>query len=203
MKILKASLIILCLLCFRTTGSPQLSGGTFFMETEEWRDIPGYKGWYQASSLGRVRSVDRVIPGGRWGKQARKGVILSQHFDHYGYLMLIVQNKVLKAHRLVLHAFTGDPGKGLEADHINGDKSDNRIENLEWVTSRENCRRHYSKKPDSSSRYMGVCLHKPTNKWVANIQVNRKNIYLGLFNTEKEASKAYNNYLLNNHIPIL
>ncbi len=94
---------------------------------EEWRDIPGYEGRYQASSLGRVRGVV-------------SGKIKSQEtINGYAYVGLKIGNRrtrVKRVHRLVAAAFFGP--STLEIDHIDSDHMNNRIDNLEYVTGREN-----------------------------------------------------------------
>lgn len=155
---------------------------------EEWRDIPGYNGDYQASSLGKIRSVDRTIVHKKYGTQTRKGVVLSIGTNRNGYEFVIVKNRVIVVHRLVMAAFHGI--SELHVDHIDGVKTNNRIENLEYVTSRQNAHRYYIKSK-KSSKHIGVCYHKTSGKWVANIQINRVNKYLGLFSTEELAMVAY------------
>ncbi|WP_409242962.1 HNH endonuclease, partial [Enterobacter hormaechei] len=78
----------------------------------------------------------------------------------------------------------------LDIDHINGNPSDNRLENLRLVTHQQNmCNR--KKRNDNSSGYPGVCFHKTNNKWHASIRVKGKRIHLGYFKTAKEAYDKY------------
>lgn len=96
---------------------------------EVWKDVVGYEGFYEVSSMGNVRRVGAVanLKPGKLNK---------------GYLGVgLCANKTKKSvtvHRLVAIAFLGMPKNNLEVNHINGVKNDNRLENLEWVTSREN-----------------------------------------------------------------
>lgn len=119
---------------------------------EEWRDIAEYEGYYQVSNLGRVRSVDRVVIhqkgiGNRNGMTRRiKGKLLSPKPAN-GYLRVILSKdgviKNMLIHRLVAEAFI-EPIDGKEfVDHVNADRTDNRAENLRWVTSSENTRHSY------------------------------------------------------------
>jgi hypothetical protein len=78
-----------------------------------------------------------------------------------------------------------------QIDHINNVRDDNRIENLREATSSQNGRNKTSAK-GSSSKYLGVYWHKATNKWRAKIQVDGVTLHLGLFITEKDAARAYN-----------
>ena len=97
----------------------------------------GYEGYYQVSSEGRIRSVDRLIAN---GTRKRKGKIMKQCIDGKGYKALSISKdgkfKMLTAHRLIAMSFLGR--SNLTVNHKNGIKTDNRIENLEFVTIREN-----------------------------------------------------------------
>lgn len=107
-----------------------------------WKPIIGHNG-YEVSDLGEVRSLDRTITKRRYGKVipvARKGSILSQGTNGKGYKSITMGrgNQAL-VHRLVLEAFISPPPyAGAECRHKNNDKADNRAENLEWGTSRDN-----------------------------------------------------------------
>ena len=110
---------------------------------EEWRDIKGYEGLYQVSNKGRVRSLDRVVAAGRGGGDRNiKGriIVLRNHGSGYKMVNLWRENeyKITYAHILVAQAFIPNPEGKPEVNHINGYKTDNRVENLEWCTSREN-----------------------------------------------------------------
>lgn len=112
---------------------------------EQWKDIRGYEGKYQVSNLGRVRSLDRTIT--RAASRVRgphnvklKGKILHPCVNRNGYLVVYLGAKttIKSVHRLVLEAFSTKVDGKPFVNHINGDKTDNKITNLEWCTNQEN-----------------------------------------------------------------
>lgn len=112
--------------------------------TVEWRDIPGYEGLYQASSGGRVRSLDRVTYGRNKSTRTVRGRTLGLRVNpRSGYVQSVISvgGKVsyLYNHRLVCLAFNGEPADdSMEVCHGDGDKQNNRPENLRWGTREEN-----------------------------------------------------------------
>lgn len=103
------------------------------MEGEEWRDLPELQGEYQVSNLGRVKRV----------KGAERLVKLTTQRNGYVYVTLWLDNttKCFKTSRLVAKAFIPNPDNLPEVDHLNADKQNNTVSNLEWVTGEENRRR--------------------------------------------------------------
>ena len=91
--------------------------------------------------------------------------------------------------RVYMHAFINKTPKGLETDHINGIGLDNRRSNLRAATNAQN---QYNRRPQGgSSKFKGVYWFKKGKKWCARIKVNRKFIYLGFYEDELDAHKAY------------
>ena len=113
---------------------------------ELWRDIPGYEGSYQASSLGRIRSLPRLVPvhdrvHGISYSRPCPGVILRQAVcDRAGHVSVHLGRycRGIPVHQLVMLAFHGFPPAGMEAMHLNGNPRDNRPENLRYGTHSEN-----------------------------------------------------------------
>ena len=109
---------------------------------EVWKDVDGYQGHYQVSNLGRVRSLTRTIKG-RWGLQIEQGQIMSP-VERNGYLRVCLKKdgkgRNFPIHRLVAIAFIQNPNNLPEVNHINENKKDNRLCNLEWCDRKHNCK---------------------------------------------------------------
>lgn len=113
------------------------------------------------------------------------------HLNKRGYLEIRYLGKTLQAHRIAWYLHTGtDPGT-MSIDHIDGNRSNNCINNLRLATITQNNRN--SKKPVNAetSRYKGVSWYHRYAKWQAQIRINGKSTYLGYFCTEEEAYLAY------------
>lgn len=108
---------------------------------EEWRPILGYEGYYEVSDLGRVRSLDRLVPSGGGRSRQAKGRVLSIYSgDHYSKVRLKVDGAgcTKNVHTLVAEAFIGSRPDGMEVCHNNGDSHDNRLANLRYDTHSAN-----------------------------------------------------------------
>ena len=167
---------------------------------EIWKDIKNYEGFYQVSSFGNVKSFK--------AQKNTKFKILHKVLNIHGYYQVALCDnktvkKTFKIHQLVAVAFLNHIpcGMKLVINHINLNKLDNRVENLEIVTTRENCNMKHLK---SSSNYTGVSWNKNKLQWSSVIGINGKVKHLGYFNSEIEASLFYENALFNhnNNLPI-
>lgn len=110
--------------------------------SEEWRPVIGYEGIYEVSSIGRVKSLDRVIFMKTGGTSHRKGILLALRGTPSGHSEVKLSRnsspKTKLVHQLVCESFYGPRPEGMEVRHLNDDPSDNRVQNLRWGTRSEN-----------------------------------------------------------------
>lgn len=110
--------------------------------TEEWRDIERYKGLYQVSNLGRVKSLSRIAIDRRGIPHYVNERILKQTFDKDGYCLVGLHKngkfRSCKIHRLVASEYIGNPHNLPEVNHKDENKSNNNVDNLEWCTGKYN-----------------------------------------------------------------
>ena len=166
---------------------------------EIWKDIKGYEGYYQVSNLGRVKSLDRIVNYSNGGKRFCKGIVLNKNYDSKRYHIVRLSkrgtSKTSKVHQLVAIAFLNHTPSGnkLVVNHIDFNKTNNNLYNLEIVTNRENCNKNHLK---SKSKYTGVSWNKLKSKWASRIYIKGKSKWIGYFKEEIEAHLAYQKELL-------
>jgi hypothetical protein len=155
---------------------------------EIWKDIPDYEGHYQVSNLGNVKST-----------KLNNQKLLKPYFDSGGYFIISLYKNFTKKtfliHKLVAMAFLNHKNfkdTKLVIDHINNIKNDNRLENLQLITTRFNSSKD---KKGYTSKYVGVSWDKQKNKWRSSIDINGKKKHIGLFKCELKAAFMYKEIL--------
>lgn len=139
------------------------------MNNETWKDVQDYEGLYQVSDLGRIRSLGRIANAKNGSKQTKKSRILVQEITMYGYCRVRLfdcngKAKHYLVHRLVISAFNG--ASDLSVNHINEIKTDNRLCNLEYCTSKENCN-HGTRNMRISKSKKGHIVTEETRKKIS------------------------------------
>ena len=157
---------------------------------EIFKDIEGYEGKYQISSLGRVKSLKRLSSTGKTVNEK----ILKENLDTQGYFHVVLFNEgkghTIKIHKLVAIEFLNHKtgSRKIVVDHIDSVKTNNKLDNLRIVTQRFNTIKDMK---IGTSKYIGVCWSKAHRKWRAQITSNGKRKCIGLFTKEEDASEAY------------
>lgn len=148
---------------------------------EIWVDIRGFEGIYQVSSLGNIKSFKKV----------NGGKILSNKNSKGGYLSIILckgdKRRCTRVHRLVAESFIPNPYKKPQINHIDGNKQNNNVNNLEWATRRENMAHAMTIKPELTrgiNRYNKFIRPKPVQQFSLNGGI------ISEFPNAKEAAKA-------------
>jgi hypothetical protein len=135
------------------------------LPNEIWRDIEEYKGYYQVSNLGRIKSLDRIISHKGHATQYIKGKLCNgKIIKAGGYVVVSLsknnKGKWIKIHQLVAKTFIPNPENKSEIDHINAIPTDNRVENLRWATRLENANNPNTKASIAKSKLGNKCRIK-------------------------------------------
>jgi len=168
---------------------------------EIWKDVKGYEGLYQVSNLGRVKSLNRKIiyKNGSvyFYKEKIKKLTLNKR---HGYLWVRLSKKSKatskKVHKIVAESFLNHIPNGHKKviDHIDNNKLNNSLKNLQIITQRENSSKD---KKNKSSNFTGVYWNKKSKKWHSQIKIKSKKKHLGNFDKEYDAHLAYQQALKN------
>ena len=141
---------------------------------ELFMDIEGYEGKYQVSNLGNVKNI-------------KTGRLLKSYKSNKGYLQVdLYKNGVGKkyyVHRLVIATFKANPDNKPQVNHINEDKTDNRLNNLEWCTSKENNNHGTKNKRATSSRRRSGQYTRMSRKVIC---VETKKVYNSIVDAAKD-----------------
>lgn len=147
----------------------------------EWRKVPFLENCYEVSSTGRVRRCAS-------GSRTYAGRERSVHRDRRGYMCFVAsingEYRSVRVHQAVAWAFLGEPSSGrTQVNHKNGDKTDNRVENLEWCTRAENI---------AHARRTGLCHDEK-----AVVQVDKTGTIVAIHPSLHAAAKAVNGHVAN------
>lgn len=149
------------------------------MEKEIWKDIIDFEGCYQISSLGRIRSLDRFVTCRNGGVKLFKGKIknVSENRRRYKSICLSKNSKTknFDIHRLLAIHFIPNPGNKKEVNHIDGNRMNNDLSNLEWSTPSENAlHAHKTGLISNTGRKNHKRARKLTDNQVIDIKKNYK-----------------------------
>ena len=140
--------------------------------SENFKAIKGFEGRYWISDLGKVFDCEKK----RFLSQYLRGSASK-------YYSVSLNGKGHYVHRLIAEAFIENPFRKEQVDHMDGNRHNNNLSNLRWVSNSENMQNKKTTK--------GYCWHKASKKWQAHIRIDNKLIHLGLYYTEEEARQAY------------
>ena len=131
---------------------------------EIWKDIPNYEGLYQASNIGRTKSLARYIHRGHGAYIHREDKSRKNIWDSKGYYKVTLCKDETRqqclVHQLVAKTFLPNPNGFVYVDHVNTDRIDNRVENLRWVSCKEN-----NNNPLSLRKHSKVYEGKTLREW--------------------------------------
>jgi hypothetical protein len=169
---------------------------------DHWYPLKGFENTHHININGDIKRLPRYLNGKLGSKSFRDEKILKPEKMKLGYFRHALVNidgtrSRILAHVLVARTFINNPENKPQVNHKNAIRNDNRIENLEWVTARENST-HGSINKKFNCNSVGVVYSKARKTYQARFNINHKVICLGTFKTEKEASEVYKNYMKEN-----
>lgn len=153
------------------------------MENEIWKDIPGFEGIYKINKKGEVKSLNRIKRGKGGSTIVVKEKILKQSLDRKnGYLMVTLtkneKRKNYRIHKLVANLFIPNPNNYPQVNHIDGNKFNNTVDNLEWCTPQENIQHAWKNGLNYiSEKHKTIASQTAKERWKK--YRNQKNINIG------------------------
>jgi len=171
------------------------------LPNEEWLDVPGFEGLYQASKFGRLKSLERKSWNGFCWHLTPEKILKQSNSGKYLCVGLSKNNKVKLRQTQVWIAMTFlnhiPKGFKIVVDHIDDDKHNNYLTNLQLLTNRENVNKGFSKM-NLTSKYTGVRFSKKENRFISHICIKgSRQTYLGRFKEELDAHNTYQTALKN------
>lgn len=158
----------------------------------EWRWINGYEGLFVITNDLKVISLPRK---GTLGGEIKPQLNIENGY----YRVSLTKNnhrKKIMLHRLIAEHFITNPNNYPKVDHINGIKTDNRIENLRWCSQAENTRfDNHKLRKNNTTGYRGISFDKRCNKYQLELNINGKQKYLGKFDTLEIAINERKKYV--------
>jgi|DEB0MinimDraft_6_1074348.scaffolds.fasta_scaffold43133_2 hypothetical protein len=153
--------------------------------SKRWVPVIDYEDQYEVSELGEIRAKEKLTCYGRHLKPK----LIKPAPNHNGYLIVVLckdkNRKTRVLHRIIKESFHGK--SDLTVDHIDGNRKNNKLSNLEYTTHTENCYRRSLKKNNL------VGIRKRGNSWTARIMIDSIQYHLGSFKTKEEALEKYMN----------